>query len=554
MTPRVNNLRRVKHSPRLPYAVVAIVGLLLAGFGGVGAAQTTTTTAAGTTAANTGSECPQVVDTSKADFYPIQPSFSAGYEMWGQKLNSDTAGWAYVVTADFPYSNWTAWYTYNTQGVPLVKLSDTSIVPNVGSTNPFVVGNPILAPQRSFNIYMMPATTPASVVSSMQAAGKNVIVLPAVGSTPGVSIVSRSYWSFANDGMGNYDRFGYGGPTNTPFPRIDAYLTDPSTGELTATPVANCGAQSQLPKAVWYDGTSRKPIITFEAAPRPTAEQLKDIPRYMLEIGAGEGGSGEEFPPTPDPSQVQFYRNVASTSPYADVQSAPAPGSPPDACGGYVMANLPNNKVSLVHVPQVPSFPVYTGATNSTLNNAEAYNVQFYSVVSYGADKQLDKVGSVDNSQVGNTQIIQNADGSATIVLYPRNASSAQVKQINAIVKANSWNILKSGQLTPVAPNLLVIREKGQNQEWSNALSANKVTQGGPCPQSTDPTLPYPQDPPSAIVTQFNGMGLTAPSGVNCSIAEFTSGDCLGRLEQNLASTGQAWSSKSLTGPQQKGA
>ena len=44
----------------------------------------------------------------------------------------------------------------------------------------------------------------------------NVALLPDQGSTPGVSIVSRSYWSFGNDDLGDYDRFGYGGPTDTP--------------------------------------------------------------------------------------------------------------------------------------------------------------------------------------------------------------------------------------------------------------------------------------------------------------------------------------------------
>ena len=53
------------------------------------------------------------------------------------------------------------------------------------------------------------------------------------------------------------------------------------------------------------------------------------------------------------------------------------------------------------------------------------------------------------------------------------------------------------------------------------------MTQGAPCPQSTNPTLPLPQDPPSAAVTQQNGMGLSAPAGQNCTVEEFLSGACL---------------------------
>ena len=37
------------------------------------------------------------------------------------------------------------------------------------------------------------------------------------------------------------------------------------------------------------------------------------------------------------------------------------------------MANLPNDVVSLVHIPQVPTFPDYTGATADTVNKSSDY-------------------------------------------------------------------------------------------------------------------------------------------------------------------------------------
>ncbi len=415
-----------------------------------GSADSTTSAPSGDTASTSdavsGNECPYVVDHSEADFYPIQPSFSAGYIMSVQKLTSDTADWAYEVKAEFPYSNWTAWYLYNLKGQPLYKLSDKDTTPDAGSTNPFVQGNPVLAPERSFTITFMPSTTPATTVSQMQAEGKNVALLPAVGSTDGVAIVSRSYWSFANDGLGDYDRAGYQGPTDTPYPTIQAFTTDPSTGAL-GDPVEDCGAQSELPQKLWYDRSSAKPVITFKNAPRPTDEQLRgDLPKYLVQTGSVSGTLGSEFPPSPVADEVQFYRNVAANAPFADVSSAPPKGDPPDACGGYVMANLPNDSVSLVHIPQVPTFPDYTGATESTTNDRDAFDVQFYSVVIYGADKQVDAVRQVENSQIGNRQIRQNADGSATVVLYPQSASQEQVQQIAAVAEKNGWNLLRSGR------------------------------------------------------------------------------------------------------------
>jgi hypothetical protein len=548
-----------------PLALIALVGLVASGCGGStppasnAATSSTTSSAAGTTPTETtaapaastspnesvtGNTCPQVMVTEKAAFYPIQGSFSAGYSAAATKLNSTTKNWAYEVTGDFPYSQWMAWYVYNTDGVPLFKFSDTKLKADPGSTNPFVDGNPILAPSRHYHIYFMPATTPQSVVSSMQQQGKNVAVLPKVGSTGGATIVSRSYWSLSNDGLGNYDRFGYRGPTNTPYPVIQAFLTNSSTGQLTSSPAGNCGSQSQLPKRLWFDPQSYKPFITFVHAPRPSKADDQHLPKWLLQTGAISGTLGAEFPPSPVPTEVQFYRNDAAKAPYADVQSAPPTGNPPDACGGYVMANLPNDAVSLIHVPELPSFPDYRGATAATANESDKSNVEFYSFVIYGATKQADAVGSVNNSQIGNGQIHVNKDGSATVVLWPQSATQAQVQQIAAVVKANGWNVLRSGLETTLAPNLLVIREKGQNENWKHALSANSVTQGAPCPQSTQPSLPLPQDPSSAQATQDNGMGLTAPDGQNCTIADFLSGKCLLDLQSRLKKAGWAWSAK----------
>lgn len=499
----------------------------------------------------TGNICPMVFDASVASFFPIQPDFDAGYTVAAQKLNSDTQDWAYVVSGDYPYAYWASWYLYSTKGVPLFKISAQDIAPDPGSTNPFVTGNPILAPTRKYTLIFMPADTPADVVSSMQAAGQNVALLPAMGSTAGVSIVSRDYWSLSNDGLGDYDRFGYGGPTNTPAHSVSAFLTDPTTGELTDTPAADCASQSQLPEKLWYNPETGEPVVTFELVQPPDPKEYTDLPKFVFQTGSVGGVFGEEFPPSPIPSEVQFYRDVAANAPYADVASAPPLGDPPDACGGYVFANLPNDVVSLIHIPQVPSFPDYQGATATTVNNTDDFDVNYYSVVIYGALKQLDAVGTVENSQIGNRHININDDGSATIVLYPRSATPEQVEAIKAVVDANGWNLLISGLQTDAAPNLVVVREKGPNSNWENSLSPNSVTAGAPCPQTQDPSLPLPQDPPDAQVTQFNGMGLSAPQGQNCSIAAFLSGECLKDFEAQLAEDGSVWSATSPTPPDQ---
>ena len=90
----------------------------------------------------TGNACPMVFDASSADFYPIQPSFSAGYTAAAQKLSSDTADWAYVVEGDFPYVYWNAWYLYDIKGVPLLKIAGADLLPEARLHQPVRGGQP----------------------------------------------------------------------------------------------------------------------------------------------------------------------------------------------------------------------------------------------------------------------------------------------------------------------------------------------------------------------------------------------------------------------------
>jgi len=537
-------MRSLHARPRSPLRAAGALALLIAalaaaGCGGDSSGTTATTVSAGTpVASGTQTACPQIVDWSSADFYPIQPSFSAGYQLFVQKNDSSAEKVGYVLDGQFPYSNWMAWYVYSGKGVPLAKISDTDIQPLAGSTNPTVDGNPVLAPKRSYRIYFMPKDTPASVQSQMKSEGKNVLLLPPLkgqsgGSGTG-SIVGRSYWAFKG-----YNRSGYGGPTKTPFPALHAYAINGS-GELTGEPVS-CSDLSRVPKRLQFDPQTTKPVISFSKAPKQANLSLRgELPDQKVFTG---GEIGRQKAPRPNPDAVSFYRNPVIAAPYADVDSVPGYGSPPDACGGYVMANLRNNRVALVRIPKVPTYADYSGATSATVNNSKSVDVQFYSLVVYGAAKQLDEVGSPQNSQIGNTQIKEDSNGGATVMVWPRNASAERQQQLFAYARARGWNILKGGVETAAAPDTMIVREKGQNKSWQYALSATPGSKGAPCPQTTDPSITMPDNPPSAAVTQKNGMGPTAPQGAQCTIDETLSGDCLTKLKGIITSSGGVFSS-----------
>ena len=52
-------------------------------------------------------------------------------------------------------------------------------------------------------------------------------------------------------------------------------------------------------------------------------------------------------------------------------------------------------------------------------------------------------------------------------------------------------------------------------------------------------------------MTQFNGMGPTAPQGQNCRIEDFPWGACPAAFGKQMASTGSTWSTSASVPPLQ---
>ena len=214
-----------------------------------------------------------------------------------QKLTSDTADWAYEVKADFPYSQLDGLVPLQPEGRTALQVVATRTRPARRRVDQPVRrrATPCWPRAQLHHHVHAQRPHPPRRCPQMQAEGKNVALLPAVGSTDGVSIVSRSYWSFANDGLGDYDRSGYGGPTDTPYPdhRRPSPPTRPpvrsATRSTTAVPRASC------PRSSGTTDQSGKPVITFENAPRPTDEQLArrpaEVPRADR-VGVRHAGLG----------------------------------------------------------------------------------------------------------------------------------------------------------------------------------------------------------------------------------------------------------------------
>ena len=66
----------------------------------------------------------------------------------------------FLIEAEFPYAAWFSWTIYGENALAVSLLSDQYIVPDGGSTNPFVDGNPVFAPERRYRLLLLPADIP----------------------------------------------------------------------------------------------------------------------------------------------------------------------------------------------------------------------------------------------------------------------------------------------------------------------------------------------------------------------------------------------------------
>src|SRR5215475_10967628 len=71
-------------------------------------------------------------------------------------------GIAFVTEADFPFGAWTSWLAYTASppvATPFSVFNRGDIVPDPGSINPFIVGTPVLSPNRHYHLLWMPEGT-----------------------------------------------------------------------------------------------------------------------------------------------------------------------------------------------------------------------------------------------------------------------------------------------------------------------------------------------------------------------------------------------------------
>ena len=216
-------------------------------------------------------------------------------------------GVAYRLTGQFAHSVTEVFTAYNdlwSIPSPAYTLTDSQVVPDPGSVNPFVPGKLIEAPNRSFTIYLWPEGVPVPA-----GLGPNVILYPTVPQDPRDK---GARWSFALRQYANQPGF----PPITQLPKVTAVST------------ANPSQAVRCPLVV--PGT------------------------YEVQIQSGLAHIRVIGPVVSAPSPA--HSNKIYFTRYPEEATLGPDGFPSDGCSAYVVGHLSRTLLDVVTIHSLPKF------------------------------------------------------------------------------------------------------------------------------------------------------------------------------------------------------
>lgn len=452
--------------------------------------------------------------------FPLQPDPHAAYTYVIPKITEQQA--AYEITGQFPYGSWTEWmvYTGAQQGVvPYSVVKDSDITPEEGSVNPFVPGNVVLSADREYRLLILPdGVDQSSVHESLQdVPASNVLTSPTEGNV--FILANRVY-----DAFPGYNAGGAGGPTDTPFAEVKAIDwqtgADLDCSELNAIP--NPKSPTDMP-------TERTPIsspIALEGGARFTAGPHGST--------GADGTAGFEYAPSLDPDLIEFTR--PPLLPGADVSSIP----PADSCAGYLGAATSPTEIGLIRMPHVA-----TWFDTSDLNDTSVFTQEETTYVSftlYGDAVGSYQPGSPDTASLGNEELLLDASGGSTIVVWPRSLTPEQQQQVFDHANGNGWALIRGDEAGKETTANLLVRLKGDAASYVGGYTPTSERTGVPCFFDDNPdSTSWADVVGDEYVASAQNIGSGAPQGVNCTLEEFLDDSCEAELRSYIADTGGAY-------------
>jgi hypothetical protein len=425
---------------------------------------------------------------------------------------------AFVISQDFPYSNYMSWFIYaETFHLPTDVLSNRNITPDPGSVNPNTPGTPIFAPNRHYQILV--------TAESVTRLPENLASIPNrmtwKDDNPQPRIFQRSY-----NELEGYDRGGTGGPTDTAWPDIRTYNVK------NGKPI-DCAPLQVAPDLIqqispWNDDAYTGTASSLPAPLRPLLPQ--------------RAGGNTLWPPKPNPRLLEFFR--------APGNSTGLPGAvanPPDTCANYLMGKLDQREIALFRVPRVPTFQPHDPEPDATYVETDT---QAYNFTILGNVRETFRPNSAFNYSLGNDDIKTDQYGGATFVVWPRSLNAVERRAVIAKARANGWNLLQGSIDGAAYADEIWLRQQGQSNSFPyGTYSVPGVRNGVPCmngPQSTLDPFGLTQVPAGTNFPQLGPewadvpawMGTATPQGVQCDTAEYLGQGCVSRLKQHIAETG----------------
>jgi hypothetical protein len=449
--------------------------------------------------------------------FPLQPDPHAAYSYVIPQITDDPV--ALEITGQFPYAAWTSWTIYtDLQGrlQPFSVVKDSAITPEEGSVNPFVPGTAVLAPERDFRLLVLPQGTDTTTIdeSLQDVPASNILSSPTTGSW--YVLANRVYHSFAG-----YNQGGAAGPADIPFPTVRAVNYE--TGED-----LDCGDVNLLPSPRSPDD------MPTERSPASGPITLRNGDQLSLGAQADPDHDGLEYAPEYDPDLIEFTR--PPILPGADVPSVP----PPDSCAGYLGAATSTTEIGLIRIPHVATWFDTSDLSADSLFEQE--EVTFISLTQYGSAVGSYEPGQPETASLGNDELLVDASGGSTIVVWPRSLSTSDQQKVFAQASDNGWAIIRGDEQGPVTTSNLFVREKGSSPSYQGGYTPTSQRPGVPCYFNDNPTATHwHQVTGDQYVASAQNIGPSAPQGVNCSVAQFLDDSCLHELQSYIASTGGSY-------------
>jgi hypothetical protein len=400
-------------------------------------------------------------------------------------------------------------------------VANAKITPDEGSVNPFVVGTPVLSPDRDFTILVVPDGTDATTLPAplSEIAASNILTSPSTGDA--FILANRVYNAFPG-----YDKGGAGGPTDSAFPTTQA--VDLATGE-----VIDCG-----------------PISMFGGGSDPAASPAPTRPakgtgtgtitlRNGRTITIGSQGSrdgsaaGAEYAPTLDPEILEFTR--PPLLPGSDVSAIP----PVDSCAGYLGAAMDPTQIGLIRMPHVATWFDTSNITEETLYSQE--EADYISFTQYGNKLGVYRPGDPRSGSLANEELLVDETGGSTVVVWPRSLTKAEQRQVFKEARRNGWALMRGGGSGAVTTANLFVRLKGADPSYTGGYSPTPNVPGVPCYFDDDPTAPWTALTGATFIAGPSNIGAGAPMGVNCTVEAFLDGSCLARLKDYISDAGGSY-------------